>query len=194
MKLMIVAGTFLLAGTAQAQTPSRADQLASSMLAAPEPLRAGAHVYGYDATGAVITLREGTNDMVCLADNPRNEGWSVACYHESLEPYMARGRELTAQGTTNPGTRNETRWAEMKDGTLAKPDPMAVLYVLHGDGYDANAGEVTNPFLRWVFYLPGATGATTGLPELPTGPGAPWLMFPGTQGAHVMVTPPRPGG
>ena len=28
------------------------------------------------------------------------------------------------------------------------------------------------------------------LPAQPTAPGAPWLMFPGTAGAHIMITPP----
>ena len=179
---------------AQAQIPSHAEQLGSAVQAAPEGMREGAGVLGYDADGKVITLREGTNQLVCLADNPANQGWSVACYHLSLTPYMARGRELTAQGVTNPGERNAKRWEEMEAGTLAKPDPMAVLYVMNGSGFDAALGEVTNPSLRWVFYLPGATSETTGLSIVPTGPGAPWLMFPGTQGAHIMVTPARPGG
>ncbi len=190
----IVAAIAAITGSVHAQVPSRAEQLGSAVLAAPEAMRQSARVLGYDADSKVVTLREGTNELVCLADNPANEGWSVACYHTSLEPYMARGRELNAEGVTNPGERNARRWEEMETGTLAKPDAMAVLYVLHGGGFDPALGEVKNPFLRWVFYLPGATGETTGLPIVPSGPGAPWLMFPGTQGAHIMVTPARTGG
>jgi len=51
--------------------------------------------------------------------------------------------------------------------------------------------EIRDPFLRWVIYVPNATSATTGLPEQAAGPGQPWLMFPGTPGAHIMITPPR---
>ncbi len=192
MRAALLALCMSAVGSAQAQTLSSDDQLASAVLAAPEPSRAGAHVYGYDTDGRIVTLREGSNELMCLADNPMNDGWSVACYHRSLEPYMARGRELVTQGMTNPGGRNAARWKEMEEGTLPRPDPMAVLYVLHGSGYDAATGAAVNPFLRWVFYLPGATRESTGLPERPTGPGAPWLMFPGTEGAHIMVTPARP--
>ena len=46
-------------------------------------------------------------------------------------------------------------------------------------------------FVRWVIYVPFATGESTGLPTQPSG-NAPWLMFPGTAGAHIMITPPRP--
>jgi hypothetical protein len=175
-----------------AQSPDPTEQIAAAVLAAPEPLRDGAGVLGYDATGAVVTLRERANDLICLAAAPGAAPWSVACYHKSLEPYMARGRALRAEGVTSEGELNSIRWREMEEGTLEKPDPMAVLYVLHGDGFDAASGEVGNPFLRWVFYLPGATTGSTGLPAVPSGPGAPWLMFPGTQGAHIMVTPAQP--
>lgn len=169
----------------------REDQIAAALLAAPADRRDGAKVYGYDEKGNLVTLREGTNDMVCLADRPGDGGWSVACYHESVDPYMARGRELRAQGVSG-GEVNERRWTEVAEGTLDLPDG-AVLYVLHGDGWDAEAGKVENPYLRWVIYRPFATPEDTGLPTLPRTPGEPWLMFPGTAGAHVMITPPRGG-
>jgi hypothetical protein len=69
-----------------------------------------------------------------------------------------------------------------------------MLYVLTGDGFDAASGSVANPFLRWVVYTPWATAESTGLSGAPGAPGAPWLMFPGTAGAHIMITPPRAGG
>ncbi len=55
-------------------------------------------VWGYDASKKLVKLREGTNDMICLASNPDGEQFHVACYHKLLEPFMARGRELRAQG------------------------------------------------------------------------------------------------
>ena len=74
-----------------------ADQIASAVLAAPKERRAAATVLGYNAKGEVITLRKGTNDLICLADDPADKSFSVACYHKDLEPFMARGRELAAQ-------------------------------------------------------------------------------------------------
>ncbi|MEZ5313622.1 MAG: hypothetical protein R2862_08215 [Thermoanaerobaculia bacterium] len=74
-------------------------QIAAALQAAPEDRRAGATVLGYtalDPASVVSVLRQGTNDLVCLADDPRDDRFSVACYHESLEPFMRRGRELAA--------------------------------------------------------------------------------------------------
>lgn len=163
--------------------------MAAAVLAAPEDQRAEAAVLGYDSSGELVTLRAGGGGLVCLADDPSDDAFSVACYHESLEPYMARGRELTAQGTTDGTERNEIRWREAEAGTLAMPEAPATLYVLTGSGYDPESGTVTDAYLRYVLYTPWATLEATGLPPRPMGPGSPWLMYPGTPGAHIMISP-----
>ena len=165
-----------------------ADQIASAVLAAPKERRADATVLGYNAKGEVVTLRKGTNDLVCLADDPADKTFSVACYHKDLEPFMARGRELAAKGAKGKD-RHELRWKEVRDGKVPMPREARMLYVLTGDGYNAAKGEVTNPYLRWVVYTPYATPESTGLSTTP-GPG-PWLMYPGTPGAHIMISPPK---
>ena len=73
-----------------AEIPSTDWQIKTAILAAPEAERAGATVLGYDASGAVVTLRKGSNNFVCLADNPAQKGFSVACYHKDLEPFMGK--------------------------------------------------------------------------------------------------------
>jgi hypothetical protein len=75
-----------------------AQQVAAAVAAAPAELRDGAAVLGYREKGKLVTLREGKNDMVCLADDPSIEQFHVACYHKALEPFMARGRSLRAEG------------------------------------------------------------------------------------------------
>ncbi len=192
--LAVAALTLLPAARADAQTPSRAHQIAEAVQPAPPQQRADATVFGFDASGSMVTLREGSNSLICLADDPNREGWNVACYHESLDPFMARGRELRAQGVTDSGELAQRRWDEADAGTLSMPEIPATLYVMTGDGFDAAAGEPINSFLRWVVYTPWATAESTGLSATPTGPGAPWIMFPGTAGAHIMITPPPPGG
>jgi hypothetical protein len=184
------------AGFSQAhgQAPPSEHQIAAALQAAPENLRADATVLGYDASGNLATLRQGTNDLVCLADNPSDDGFSVACYHESLEPYMARGRELSADGIVDGQERNRIRWEAAEAGTLSMPEEPATLYVLTGSGFDPSMGAVSEGYLRYVLYTPWATVESTGLPDRPTGPGSPWLMFPGTAGAHIMISPPRSGG
>ena len=164
-----------------------ADQIASAILAAPKERRAQATVLGYNAKGEVVTLRKGTNDLICLADDPNEKSFSVACYHKDLEPFMARGRELAAQYKGKE--RHEVRWKEVQDGKVPMPRDPRMLYVLTGSGYDAAKGEVMGAYLRWVIYTPNATPESTGL-STTAGPG-PWLMYPGTPGAHIMISPPK---
>lgn len=177
---------------APSSPPPAAEQIAEAVQAAPEDRRAGAQVLGYAVEGdkvVVSILRRGTNDLFCLADKPGDDKWSVACYHQSLEPFMRRGRELEATGVSGD-ERMKRRWAEADAGTLAMPKTPAILYVLTGKRFDAATGKVIEPYLRYVVYTPYATQETTGLPLSPPGPGGPWLMFPGTAGAHIMISPP----
>lgn len=188
--LLLFLVMLLTPGVAAGQTALSAEaQVASAVLAAPAERRDGAAVLGYDAQGKLVTLRQGSNELVCLASNPKDTKFSVACYHKDLEPFMARGRELAAQGITG-GERNEKyRWKEIKEGKLAMPKEPRMLYVLSGKGYDAASGTVTDASLRWVVYVPYATAESTGLSTKPKR-GEPWLMDAGTPGAHIMLSPP----
>ena len=190
MKRAFLLSTVLLASTLFAATvPPAADQIASAILAAPEELRAGAAVLGYNPAGVLVKLREGKNEMICLASDPSKTAFSVACYHKDLEPYMARGRELVAQKIIgNP--RNDVRWKEIADGKLKMPREPRTLYVLTGKGFDSSTGNVTDAYLRWVIYTPYATPESTGL-STKASDGAPWLMSAGTAGAHIMINPPK---
>lgn len=178
---------------AQHQAPSSRDQIGAAVLAAPEEARAAAAVLGYDAAGALVTLREGTNEYVCLADDPARDGFSAACYHRSLEPFMARGRRLRAEGKSGEEIRS-IRGKEVQEGTLPLPLQPTTLYVLSGkEGrYNPSDGTVEGAALRYVVYVPYATAASTGLATKPTAPGQPWLMDAGTFRAHIMIIPPSP--
>jgi hypothetical protein len=190
MKLMtIVCGALLAATVAAADLPSPESQISAALLAAPPDLREGAAVLGYNARGELVTLREGRNELICLANDPHKTSFSVACYHRDLEPYMARGRELLAQKVTGP-KRNEIRWKEVAEGKLSLPRQPRTLYILTGTSFDASSGQVKDPYLRWVIYVPFATPESTGLSTKPSD-NAPWLMFPGTAGAHIMINPPK---
>ncbi len=173
-----------------AQTQSTKDQIASAVLAASKVQRNGATVMGYNADGKFITLRKGTNELICLADNPTQKGFSVACYHKELDPMMARGRSLRAEGK-NSGEIDKIRAEEAISGKLKMPKSATTLHVLSGASahYDAAKNEVVGATLRYVVYIPFATQETTGLPLQPVVKGGPWLMFPGTYRAHIMINP-----
>lgn len=185
----------LAAAPALAQTPwsglSPEMQITLAVQAAPPEAREGATVQGYDASGNFVTLREGTNELICMAPDPAREDLEVSCHHEGLEPFFVRGRELRAQGVTG-NARTQARWDEYTAGTL--PIPYGTTnYILTGSGFDPATGEIQDRYLRWVIYTPMATQETTGLSTQP-GEIVPWLMFPGTPGSHIMIVPPRGGG
>jgi hypothetical protein len=190
MKLtIIVCGVLLAATLAAADLPSPEIQITAATLAAPPDLRDGAAVWGYNAQGELVRLREGKNELICLANDPSEASFSVACYHRDLEPYMARGRELLAQKVTGQ-KRNEIRWKEVAERKLSLPREPRTLYILSGTGFEISSGKVTDAYLRWVIYVPFATPESTGL-STKASDSAPWLMFPGTAGAHIMINPPK---
>ena len=189
MKISVLLSLLLLPLTVAAQaTLSAEQQIAVTIQAAPEEMRAGASVLGYGADGKLTELRKGTNELVCLADDPKDTRFSAACYHKDLEPYMARGRELTAQGITGGNRNAEFRWKEIKEGKLKFPKEPRMLYVLSGKGYDEASGKVIDGVVRWVIYVPNATAESLGL-STKSKRGEPWLMDAGTLGAHIMLTP-----
>jgi hypothetical protein len=177
------------AAAAAADVPPPEVQIAGAVLAAPAELRDGAAVLGYKTQGTLVQIREGRNELICLATDPSKTAFNVACYHKDLEPFMARGRELLAQKVTGP-KRNEIRFKEVESGKLAMPREPRTLYVLTGTSYDAASGKVQDSYLRWVIYVPFATPQSTGL-STKSSESAPWLMSPGTAGAHIMISPPK---
>ncbi len=176
---------------ARAQVPADSVQIETAVLPAPEAMRSGARVLGYNDKGAMITLRQGSNDFVCIADDPDDNRFHVACYHNSLEAFMARGRELRAAGRSRD-ERNETRLREISDGTLHMPAGPASLYSLSGDStsFDPASGTVSNVRPLYVVYLPYVTAESTGLPTRPDGD-RPWIMDEGKPWAHIMIIPSR---
>jgi hypothetical protein len=186
--LLCLAATASLASAAVDPT-SPEWQIKTAVLAAPAGARDAATVLGYDASGKVVTLREGSNNLICLADDPKQKGFSVACYFKELEPFMARGRELRAEGKDAKAVF-KIREEEVKSGKLKIPDH-SVLNVTTGTVDDAT-GEVTNLYTRYVVYIPYGTPETTGIPLVPATPPGPWLMDSGTHHAHIMINPDKP--
>ncbi len=174
---------------AQAEILPKEIQIKTAVLAAPEESRDGAKVYGYNEAGEMVVLREGTNNMICIADDPNFDGIQVACYSDKLEPFMARGRELKAEGKSEIEKR-KIRAEEADSGQLKMPDSPSTLYVFSGseENYDKETGELKDGKFRYVVYIPYATSESTGLPTKPEAPGMPWIMDPGTHRAHIMIS------
>lgn len=165
--------------TAQSPDP----RIAEAIRPLPEDLQAGATVVVYDAkTGEKNVLRKGTNMMVCQPKNP-TDGFT-RCYHKMLEPRRDLEAKLRSQGKKDEEISAAVQDA-IKAGTIKPPVFGTMSYRLSDD-----KGRIQK---LWVMSVPGATPDTIGVStssqreEALIGKGLPWLMLPGTPGAHVMI-------
>ena len=193
MKTIITLSCVLFSSSLFSQAiPAPAVQIKTAVLAAPDDEREGATVYGYSPKGEFVVLQQGKTNMICIADDPKQNGFNVSCYHKDLEPFMDRGRKLRQEGKSFEEIF-DIREKEVKEGKLKMPSQPTTLFVLTApeENYDKNTGEVTKTYLRYVIYIPWATAESTGLPLKPSAPGMPWIMDPGTHRAHIMINPPQ---
>jgi hypothetical protein len=150
-------------------------------------MREAATVMAYVDADTLSIVRMGLNLMICLADDPKIPGFHVACYHRDLEPFMARGRQLRAQGKTT-AENQQIRVEEIEDGELPMPSHPAALYSLMGPegSFDHATGTTVGARGLHVIYVPYATETSIGISEVASSE-RPWLMNPGTPLAHIMI-------
>ena len=162
-------------------TDVAADPVAQATLPLPNDLRAGATVYTYDANGDRKILRKGTNQIECT---PRGDDGFTWCYNVA----GAARRDFTAKLRAQKKTDKEIEAAvaeATKAGTI-KPTAFGTMsYRLYG--------KPDRIQLLWVLSVPNATPDTIGVStasqreEALEQKGVPWLMLPGTPGAHIMI-------
>lgn len=185
MKVLItIAGTAaLFASLSFAAVQSIDDQITEAVSPLPKDLRAGATVVTYDSsTGDRKVLRQGSNSIECQPKNP-SDGF-IRCYHESIAPRHAMEAKLRAQKKTDKEIQAAMN-AAIKDGTLKPPVPGSMSYRL------TNKDGVIKRL--WIVSVPYATPETLGVSTSSQrdaalkGHGLPWMMLPGTAGAHIMI-------
>jgi hypothetical protein len=163
-------------------TDQASDEISQATLPLAEDLRAGAAVYKYDPkTGERIVLRKGPNFVECM---PRGADGFTWCYNTVTAPRRDFTAKLRAQGKTDKEIPDAVA-AATSAGTL-KPTPFGTMsYRLYG--------KKDRIQLLWVLSVPGATPESIGVSEGSQrdeaigGDGRPWLMLPGTPGAHIMI-------
>ena len=198
MKYLLAVSSMILAPLAaaaqtQAAPPQRLEvlppsqQIALAVLPAPQGFRDASTVLGYRPDGQLVRLRVGDNGIICLADDPKEPRFHAACYHESLEPFMARGREIRARHGNKRELTDSLRLIDIRAGRIRMP-MNAVLYQIFAESDSVNAATATirSPSYLDVVYMPGATTKSTGL-TTDALRGTPWLMYPGKPWAHIMI-------
>jgi hypothetical protein len=193
VKTVTIGFAFFPLIAAVGQTPSfppAARQIAAAVSPLPEQLQANARVLGHDSQGRLVVLRKGSNDFTCIADDGVSKQYHVACYHNSLEPFMARGRELHALKKSREAI-DSVRGADIKAGRYSMPSKPAALYQYYAsrDSVDA-LGNAKGAQYLYVVYTPYASQKTTGVTENPID-GGPWIMYPGKPWAHLMIAPQK---
>lgn len=165
---------------ASAQTA--AEQIAQAILPLPEDLRANAAVFVYDATGSRKVLREGSNAVECSPKDPA-DGFT-RCWSKVTGPRRDFQAKLKAQKKTDKEVADAMA-AAMKDGTVKANPTGSMSYRLSSD-----EGRIK---LLWVVSVPNATPESLGISTVSQrdaalkGHGMPWMMLPGTPGAHIMI-------
>ena len=157
------------------------EQIAQAVMPLPEDLRAGAAVYTYDPdSGARRVLRKGTNHVECKT---RDED-TTWCYPTATRARRDFRAKLAAKGKS--GEELQAAMAAATEAGTIEPSPFgSMLYRTYGKDDRIQ--------LLWAVTLPGATSEDLGLSTVSqrdnslAGKGLPWMMRPGTPGAHLMI-------
>lgn len=178
----------IVSTSALAQAPTADAQVAAATLPLPDVMRSEATVIGWNEPGERTDLRSGTNGMICIADEPGDERFRVACYPESLHPLLSRSRELREEGLEET-ERDRRLEEEVKAGKIDLPDQAAVLHVVNGpaDSYDPATGQVGDEANRLrIIFTPYQTAEEMGLPTERQGD-MPWVVNSGELFSHIMI-------
>ncbi|HVZ23296.1 MAG TPA: hypothetical protein VG871_19625 [Vicinamibacterales bacterium] len=154
----------------------------TALTAAPAQLKNQATVIKWTRNGetySYTTLRKGTNQLVCYDRSgfPEQQPFSIEC--TSLKNLDRVKQNLEAEALGDRAKTNAKLEEEEKAGTRVKPEFGSVFY--HAMGMSKE-----NPRTHVTIAVPGATGASLGLPENGRG-GTLWVMNAGTTTAHLMI-------
>jgi len=178
MNRSMVVLSLLLAATGAFAQQASTEEIEKPLAALPAQLRAGAMVIKWKpADWTYDTLRAGTNNMVCFDKSglPGQQAFSLECTVKGNLPRAAQNMKMEAMGAQKQAALD----AAEKDGTRVKPEYGSVWFHLMGASKEAARAHFT-------IAVPGATTATTGLPQ-DNKQGGVWIMNAGTTTAHLMI-------
>lgn len=148
---------------------SDTEYLAKVMTGAPAAIVKGATIVKMDQSGAMQTLRQGTNDFTCMT---------------------------IPDGTPMCTDKNGWQWMASMMTHKLPPSAIGFAYMLAGDGGASNtdpAATAATPTNHWVKTGPhvmilGPAAKSLGYPRTPDAdPTKPYVMWAGTPYEHVMI-------
>ena len=184
MRITTLLTAVILASCASGSTLAQSTQqlIAEAVRPLPEDLRANATVYRYDPTsGDRIVLRQGSNQVEC---QPKDEEGFTRCAPTANASRSDMSAKLRAQGMSDEDISATLETAEARG--LVNPRIFGSLSYRLFD-------EPDRIQLLWIISVPNATPEQLGMPtgsqrdNSLAGQGTPWMMNPGTPGAHLMI-------
>ena len=179
MKRMIPIALSVLAISAGAFAQAPAESTDRALAAAPRQLRDGATVIKWNADNTYVTLKKGTNRLVCFdrSGEPGRTAFAVQCTSIGNLDRMAQNRKFEAM--TDTKARQDALNAAEANGSRVKPEYGSVWY-------DMNGPDQEHARIHVTIAVPGATTQSIGLPDNPKQGGV-WIMNAGTSTAHLMT-------
>ena len=174
-RIALILGMLAVSTSVFAQAPD----LSTALTPAPANMKEGATVIKWKPDYTYDTLRKGTNTMVCFdrSGQPGQQPFAAEC--TSLANVARVAQNLKFEAETDRAKRQAALDAAEKDGTRLKPEYGSVWYHVTGADKDHTRSHTT-------VAVPGATTATTGIPDNPKQGGV-WIMNAGTSTAHLMI-------
>lgn len=161
---------------------STQELIAQAVRPLPEDLRANATVFQYDAkTGDRIVLRQGSNQVEC---RPKDDAGFTRCTPTANASRSDMGAKLRAQGMSDDDVDATLETAQTRGLVNAR---------IFGSMSYRLFDEPDRIQLLWIISVPNATPEQLGMPtggqrdNSLAGRGTPWMMLPGTPGAHLMI-------
>ena len=180
MKRIIIAvvGVLLVSAGAEAQTSAETIERALTPLSGRAA--EGAAVIKWNADHTYTTLKEGTNAYVCYdrSGEPGQAAFAVQCTNVGNLDRLAQNRRFAAEAPEREARAAMVKAAEA-NGTRVQAVYGSVWIASNGPDRASAGRHVT-------VAVPGATSASTGLPDTREAGGA-WVMAAGTSEAHIMV-------
>ncbi len=184
MRITTLLTAVVLASCASGSTLAQSTQelIAEAVRPLPEDLRANATVYRYDPeSGDRIVLRQGSNQVEC---RPKDEEGFTRCTPTANASRSDMSAKLRAQGMSDEDINATLETAEARG--LVNPRIFGSMSYRLFD-------EPDRIQLLWIISVPNATPEQLGMPtgaqrdNALAGRGTPWMMNPGTPGAHLMI-------
>jgi hypothetical protein len=152
--------------------PMKMDDVASAMSAAPKSVSKDATIQTMDSKGGMKTLRKGTNGWMCMPDTPSTPGPDPMCVDKNGAAFV-----MALASHTDP-PKGQVGFGYMLAG---------------GSDPDNNDPYATKPPKggSWVNVGPHVmvfnSNDLAGYPTTPDNPKAPFVMWPNTPYAHLMI-------